>query len=236
MGERSQIYLRYRVKNTATSKNFITEGFIAKYYQWCYGERMISRCRNLIETVEDMASSAYRFSDKPSIDKLIAQFNINWDMHDLVATTDILDEVTEWVEKGYDKLDEINVFAQDNNHGQIFIDVLAYKTGKFKIKYAFVPYYNKNVMSVEEFADYDIGNGMDREYREEAPRKWYMPKDYYSETVESFLRFAEIVKYTKANIDTINRSATLMTNEEKDEFVTWANQYGKTYVQNHLKK
>ena len=46
MGQRSQIYIRYK---TETGYHLI-----ANYYQWNYGERMISRARYGIEYLDSM--------------------------------------------------------------------------------------------------------------------------------------------------------------------------------------
>ena len=45
MGQRSQIYVRYQ-KDDA---NYL----VARYYQWNYGERMISRCRHTLEWIRE---------------------------------------------------------------------------------------------------------------------------------------------------------------------------------------
>lgn len=61
MGQRSQIYIRYNVNyvyGSATdhpkTQNF--KGLIARYFQWNYGERMISRARYIIEEIKDEAT------------------------------------------------------------------------------------------------------------------------------------------------------------------------------------
>ena len=46
MGQRSQIYVRY-------NKDGINH-LIARYYQWNYGERMISRCKHSIEWIKSI--------------------------------------------------------------------------------------------------------------------------------------------------------------------------------------
>lgn len=44
MGQRSQIYIRFNDNRMESGK-----GLIALYYQWNYGERMVSRARQIIE-------------------------------------------------------------------------------------------------------------------------------------------------------------------------------------------
>ena len=59
MGQRSQIYIRYNgdIK-------------VANYYQWNYGERMISRARAIIEILNDeYLEYGWCFEDKHYITK-----------------------------------------------------------------------------------------------------------------------------------------------------------------------
>lgn len=44
MGQRSQIYIHFNVGDN--------EGMVARYFQWNYGERMISRARSIMEFLD----------------------------------------------------------------------------------------------------------------------------------------------------------------------------------------
>ena len=59
MGQRSQIYIRYNGKL-----------IVANYYQWNYGERMISRCRSILERLDGMLGYKFLFSDENEIETL----------------------------------------------------------------------------------------------------------------------------------------------------------------------
>ena len=86
MGQRSQIYIRYNVNyvyGSATdhpkTQNF--KGLIARYFQWNYGERMISRARYIIEEIKDeFMEYKYCFNDNEKLEKLKRFCETNFDI------------------------------------------------------------------------------------------------------------------------------------------------------------
>ena len=82
MGQRSQIYVRY----TMDGKHYLT----ARYFQWNYGERMISRCRYSLEWINEMAKHYYLFTtNKGQLERIL---EVNFDMKDVQITCDIVKE------------------------------------------------------------------------------------------------------------------------------------------------
>ena len=69
MGQRSQIYIRYN--------NGEVKGLIANYYQWNYGERMISRARWGIESILDTLKYEWYYQQKCNVTKLSRIFDVN---------------------------------------------------------------------------------------------------------------------------------------------------------------
>lgn len=90
MGQRSQIY--YRLNNDL---------IVANYYQWNYGERMISRARYTIEYLKEMLDHDYSWELKNKT-KISRYFDINFDYKDIVISHDIFKE---WEEYGKDLCD-----------------------------------------------------------------------------------------------------------------------------------
>ena len=87
------------------------------------------------------------------------------------------------------------------------------------------------VRSVESFADHDIGDD---------ERKWYEPDPYWEDKSwgaahkERFLN--DIVPTAKKNIEAINSSATLMTEDDRKEFVKFGRAYARQYFREAEKK
>lgn len=86
---------------------------IARYYQWNYGERMVSRARGLIEWLEDdlkyieyLKSKIYRIADT------------NFDMKDVVVSTDLVEEFKAWEQEA--DFNE-SIFYSGGNDGKLFI-------------------------------------------------------------------------------------------------------------------
>lgn len=184
MGQRSQIYVRYTTDN---GKHFLT----ARYHQWNYGERMISRCRSIMEWIEENKCFAfYLTTDTAKLKRII---DVNFDYHDVVIGDDIVDEYYEYCNNN-DDFAEWVFKRQDNNDGKLFIDVT--NTG---IKYAF--------LNTECQTD-DI---MDAK----AYLKWDFPDfDTYLDIDD------EIKTMTYENIERINEMAELMTETELNDFIS----------------
>ena len=79
MGQRSQIYVRYE----KDGKNYLT----ARYYQWNYGERMISRCRWTLEWIKEKLKYDWYFTNQKEL--LMRHMDVNFDMKSIVLGTDI---------------------------------------------------------------------------------------------------------------------------------------------------
>lgn len=182
MGQRSQIFVRY--EDNGQKK------MIARYYQWNYAERMISCARYGIEWLKEMYEYPFEIARK-----LYRILDTNFDMIDCVISSDIIKEFVDddWENEGY-TLNNFMFYAQDNNNGKLFIDVLSNGT----IKYAFLNYDNKKIMSGTEYMRWDRG------------KDWKNPTEYFDQ---------EDVDICIKNIKEINKMATKMTADEAKEFM-----------------
>ena len=182
MGQRSQIFVRY--EDNGQKK------MIARYYQWNYAERMISRARYGIEWLKEMYEYPFEIARK-----LYRILDTNFDMIDCVISSDIIKEFVDddWENEGY-TLNNFMFYAQDNNDGKLFIDVLSNGT----IKYAFLDYDNKKIMSGTEYMKWNRGKG------------WKNPTEYFDQ---------EDIDICIKNIKEINKMAKKMTADEVKEFM-----------------
>lgn len=140
MGQRSQIYVR--CKNDEETK------VIAKYFQWNYGERMVSRARSIMEYINDRGYIMPYHWD--ILDKII---DVNFDYRDIVKSTDIFKDF-----ENFDygcKLKDF-VWNQDNNDGKLLIDVIIVDSETIKIKYAFINYDNAYIGTPANYLDTDV--------------------------------------------------------------------------------
>lgn len=184
MGQRSQIYIRIADNYNEQPKLF------AKYFQWNFAERMISRARYGMEYIKDNAEYLASDTIKEKINKI---FDINFDMKDVALSTDILKE---WIESSsrYYELEEVNhyiFYAQDNNDGKLFIDV----DKNVNIKYCLTDY-DMKILSPKKYMDWDFENWENSEYLDK-----------------------EDVEICKKNIEYIKQNAKQMTQEELQEFM-----------------
>ena len=182
MGQRSQIFVRY--EDNGQKK------MIARYYQWNYGERMISRARYGIEWLKKMYKYSFEIERK-----LYRILNVNFDIIDYAISSDIIKEFIDddWKNDGY-TLNNFMFYQQDNNDGKLFIDVLSDGT----IKYAFLDYNNKKIMSGTEYMKWNRG------------KDWKNPTEYFDQ---------EDVDICIKNIKEINKMAIKMTADEVKEFM-----------------
>lgn len=185
MGQRSQIYIRYDEKL-----------IVANYYQWNYGERMISRARAAIEWMKEYLDEGhfFVFENTTYTKKLSRICDINFDMRDVAISCDI---VQEWKEQFSDEPFNSIVFnQQDNNDGQLFIDIS--KDGKIKYCLAKNPDYD-TIMDCNAYLEWDLS------------AEWKKPNEY---------RDQEAIDTCINNIEYIRSNAELMTAEELAAFVT----------------
>lgn len=181
MGQRSQIYIRIQDNYNEQPKLY------AKYYGWNFGERMISRARHGIEYIKSYSKYIY---DKYNQEKINRIFDVNFDMKDIISTSDL---IKEWVEQFSDSdiaNDYIFVDAA-NNDGKLFIDVQ--KNGE--IKYCFTDY-NLKILTPTKYMNWDCEN--------------WKTSDVLTE---------EEKEICKENIKYINKNAILMTEDELQEFI-----------------
>lgn len=187
MGQRSQIYVRYDNENK--------KGLVANYYQWNYGERMISRARWGIESIKDKLKYNWYYQQESNITKLSRMFDTNFDMKDIQMSRNIITEHRE--EFPDDNFNEFVFKMQGNNDGKLFVDI---DNDNDIIKYAFLDY------------DTNIDNIMDGEgYMNWNNENWLESKHLTKE--EIFI--------CQENIKFISENAKLMTKEEIEEFMNY---------------
>lgn len=195
MGQRSQIYVRYENRGWVKGQRadghwgFIAaatnKSLIARYYQWNYGERMISRAAHSIAWLKESAGTLYGEENKA-----IRILDTNFDMCDVQISSDIIQEWKEW--GNADTFREDVFEEQDNNNGQLFIDVDL----EGNIKYAFThPYAKKEVLTATEYMQEDFDD--------------WETSEYISDDGKQTCR---------ENLAWIEANATLMTDEELEEF------------------
>lgn len=190
MGQRSQIYVRYNKKLV-----------VANYYQWNYGERMISRARYGIEYVKDnlLEYRNFIFNDPFQMERLSRIFDTNFDMKDVQISTNIIEE---WKDQFFDdNFNDVVFWWQDNNNGRLFVDILEDGT----IKYAFLGYDCdvKNIMNATQYMEWDSKDWKNSEYIDDEQKK-----------------------QCEDNLKTIEEMATLMTKEEIEDFINFDYGYG----------
>ena len=199
MGQRSQIYFRC---NTLYGKYLL----VAKYFQWNYGTRLVSRARGILEWLDREKEFATLFYNGSStIERLKRVMEINWDYKDVVVSQDIVDEYKRGL---YSEPKEIFT-GQDNNDGQLLIDMIIdyehnNKKGHpiVKFKYAFLDWNSENPMNGDDYMqwDYDYGDSDRGPWRDDKYVK-------------------EEIKYTERNIRFIGKHAELMTALEVEDFI-----------------
>lgn len=190
MGQRSQIYVRYNKKLV-----------VANYYQWNYGEKMISRARYGIEYVKDnlLEYRNFIFNDPFQMERLSRIFDTNFDMKDVQISTNIIEE---WKDQFFDdNFNDVVFWWQDNNDDRLFVDILEDGT----IKYAFLGYDCdvKNIMNATQYMEWDSEDWKNSEYIDDEQKK-----------------------QCEDNLKTIEEMATLMTKEEIEDFINFDYGYG----------
>jgi len=183
MGQRSQIYIRITDNYNEYPKLY------AKYFQWNYGERMISRARHGIEYIKDSMEYISYDSVQEKINRI---FDINFDMKDIAFTSDLIKEWVEDFRKHYTQVEYIFTNTA-NNDGKLFIDVNA--NGEIKICFTD---YDLNILSPEEYMDWDFENWQNSEYLSKEDRE-----------------------ICKNNIEYINQNVKFMAEEELEEFINY---------------
>ncbi len=192
MGQRSQIYIRFNDNRMESRK-----GLIALYYQWNYGERMVSRARQIIEGSLDLLKYGTKFKlSALRIGLFKKQLKVactaNFDMRTIdIIPSDIFEECWENDDKPRDVL-----FNQDNNDGCLLIDILSNDKDEAYIKYALTDYNFSKALTPEEYMKWDDVDMNNKDFHDEKDKICY-----------------------QENCEFIKTNATLMTKEEIDEFV-----------------
>lgn len=185
MGQRSQIYVRYNKKLVVTN-----------YYQWNYGERMISRARYGIEYIRKnyLEYRDWIFNDESNMEKLRRIFDVNFDMKDIVMSSDI---VHEWKEQfAENNFNEFVFRMQGNNDGKLFVDI----SEDGIVKYAFLDCEcdTDHIMNATQYMDWNS-------------EEWEK-SEYISE---------EGKQSCKENLEKIEEMAALMTKLELEDFINY---------------
>ena len=152
MGQRSEIYVFYE-KNGKRS-------VVARYFQWCYAERMVSRVTYTARWLKNFTGLCF---DKPS---LVSIIETNFDMIDHMQSSDIVNH--------HSTFDTVSVFPDGNlNDGMGFIFV----SEKGDVKYCFTsndslkPLDANAYMRFDTFHCYYEYKWTNREYRFSAEMK-----------------------------------------------------------------
>ena len=178
MGQRSQIYVIYK-------DNQNRDCVSATYFQWNYGERMISRARYLmgwIKAQNSLYNNLYSDYLPFVIYKIRYVASVNFDYKDVTIGMDLIEEWKE-IRTQYPNTNLNDyIFNADNNDGCLFIDARIPQ----HLRYAFTTYnYKDGVMGPEAYLKWDG-----------TPQK---------------IRYT---KFTKRNINWITHNAKLMKKKE----------------------
>lgn len=196
MGQRSQIYVRYNGKL-----------LFARYFQWNYGERMISRARYGIEYIKDYLDNGYTWVFDPRTSdcrKLQRIFDVNFDMKDVALSTDIVQEYKEYGD-GFEVCDYI-FNQQDNNNGQLFVDIVGNQI-LYCFRYWDYPSHNDLILDGNEYMKHDVSPS------------WPGTPDHNPAYDNCYLEKDEIDTCLE-NIKEIESMANLMSREQLDDFLT----------------
>jgi hypothetical protein len=183
LGQRSQIYVRGF--DRWNKKAFL----VARYFQWNYAERMISRARGGIEWIK--AHSPYISVELPKLNRI---WDVNFDMHDICISTDLIEEYKQY---GCD------IFDSDNNDGKLFIDIITDEDGNVTdVKYCFTDWDNKYLGDGETYIKWESES-----YRDEV-------KDTLGLDEGRLNTLHDNLKYLKEN-------ATLMTEDNLKDIINY---------------
>ncbi len=191
MGQRSQIYVRYNKKLV-----------VANYYQWNYGERMISRAKYGIEYIKDvlLQYKDWIFNDNSYMLKLRRMFEVNFDVKDIQISIDIVQEWKELQEMKENSCEnnfnDIVFEHQVTNDGNLFIDISEDGT----IKYAFLDneFNLEHIMDVRQYMAWDCEAWENSEYIDDEQKK-----------------------RCKENMSKIENMAVLMSKEEVEDYINY---------------
>lgn len=196
MGPRSQIFVRF------TNSHGKRE-LVARYYGWNYGDRMISRARYSIDWLrKNYRYFSFPYSSRHHKKKIPRILDTNFDMVDVVISTDILEEyltnndmcVKEYSEDRQPTLNEYLFEMQDNNDGKLLLDVMPDGT----VKYTLLDTDNK-ILTPDEYMEWDKN------------KDWKTPDEDRNE---------DVIRQTIINIDSIKNNGVQMDENDVKEFLT----------------
>ena len=205
IGQRSQIYIRLKDRNN-------NKYLFAKYYDWNYGERMISRARYGIDYIK--RNLDYSIDDE-LVEQINRMFDVNFDMKDVQLS----DNIITWLENEYltnqKDINEFIFFEPENNDGKLFVDC---DQNSKKIKYCFTD--GGNIpLSAQEYMKWNIGFGWDK-------------KDFSDDP-----DWNKISATCKKNIKAIKNDAELMSDIELKQFINddYTKYINEVFVENNIK-
>ena len=224
MGQRSQLYVIAKQAN----QYYLT----ARYYGWNFGERMISRARGTLEQIVEDYLSHTLYLTSAHEKKLSRVMDVNWDMHDVIISQDIVEEFDDIL---YEENGEDGTYAeqfydccfcnQDNNNGQmyLFVDLDA----DAREDQLFIGFCSRTVdsaekmLSAEEYLNEDISDG-------KKPWDEHMKEsEYYDD---------DTIEYTRKNIEYISENAKMLDRDILEDILQEVSkQYEARYLES-LKK
>lgn len=196
MGPRSQIFVRF-------TNSHDKRELVARYYGWNYGDRMISRTRYSIDWLrKNYRYFSFPYSSRHHKKKIPRILDTNFDMVDVVISTDILEEyltnndmcVKEYSEDRQPTLNEYLFEMQDNNDGKLLLDVVPDGT----VKYTLLDTDNK-ILTPDEYMEWDKN------------KDWKTPDEDRNE---------DVIRQTIINIDAIKNNGVQMDENDVKEFLT----------------
>lgn len=143
MGQRSQIYIAFD-SGYRDIRGHITESegmfLIARYFQWNYGSRMVSRAVGLVDWIKE-----YNYALRSKREILIKVAEVNFDMRSIVNSSDILQMLAGSLDIQHDTFQRI-----DNNDGKLFIEI----QDDGSIKYAFTDSWANRPLTAEQYMEW----------------------------------------------------------------------------------
>lgn len=204
MGQRSQIYVGFLgvewEKQEPGAYKPVRAGhmLMARYFQDNCAENMISRARHTMEWLQHNA----KHIDYPDKQRQLASImEVDFDTKAVCLSIDCVQEWKEYAQ-GFPFKDIFT--AQDNNNGQLYIDVDV----NGNLKYAFVHYERGELDCDKLNYELDYDNVLDAKQYIDIECGYIMPE--YQQDVRD--RSAENIKWIEEN-------ATLMTAEELAQFM-----------------
>lgn len=203
MGQRSQIYLRVTDKEGKVN-------LIANYYQWNYGERMVSRASGVLQHLQG-AMNSFPDGIPYELKRYQRLMDVNFDMLDITLSSDIIDEYLTYADpqvrdsKGFS---DWVFIGQDNNDGKLFIDC---NIKESSLTYCFTDDDITQIMNAEEYLDWDAGGSWRH-------NDYIYNRSPLSQRDEMIKEWENTIRYTDENIGHISK-VQLMDEKELENFI-----------------